>query len=387
MIRIPIKQREDWKQQAETLGFPFHSIGGATYWDESACYRFTLAEIEQAIEDPTAELEQMCFEVVEKAVHDSEALSKLAIPQAFWDPIRNSWLAKEKNLYGRMDFSYDGKGPAKLLEYNADTPTSLYESAVFQWIWLEQAMERGLIPPDCDQFNSIQESLIDAFQAMGIAGTLHLASCRDSIEDESTVLYLEECAVQAGLDTRFIHIEDIGIDAKGRFSDLDDNTITTLFKLYPWEWLMREDFAPYLPKSQTAFIEPMWKAILSNKGVTALLWDMFPNHPNLLPTFFEGDKRISDFAETGYVRKPLFSREGANIEMVTSGGHHESLEGPYGEEGYVLQALAPLPQFEGNHTVIGSWLVASQPCGIGLREDNGPITKDTSRFLPHVIRD
>ena len=161
MERIAIEERDDWKSQAESLGFDFHTIDGAPYWDESACYRFTLKQIEDDIEDPSGAIENMCFDVVARAVESEEIMAKLAIPEAFWDYVRRSWLTKEKNLYGRLDLSYDGAGPAKLLEYNADTPTSLYETGAFQWLWLEQAMERGIIPPGCDQFNSIHERMTD----------------------------------------------------------------------------------------------------------------------------------------------------------------------------------------------------------------------------------
>ncbi|WP_417431940.1 glutathionylspermidine synthase family protein [Kiloniella sp.] len=388
MQRISLEQREDWKTQAESLGFNFHTIDDAPYWDEGACYRFSLEQIENDIEDPSEEIENLCFEVVQRAINSEEILTKLAIPENFWDYIRASWFNQEKNLYGRLDFSYDGKGPAKLLEYNADTPTSLYESSAFQWLWLEQAMELDLIPKGCDQYNSIHEQLVEAFQNLhrnkDIDGKLHLASCQDAPEDEGTVRYLEECAVQAGLETSFLHMEEIGIDENGHFTDLDDMGIRTLFKLYPWEWIMTDDFGKAVPKSGVTFIEPAWKSILSNKGLLPLLWEMFEDHPNLLPAFFANDPRAVDL-DGGYVKKPLFSREGSNIEMVREGEQPLKIEGPYGEEGHIVQALHPLPVFEGNHTVIGSWLVASKPCGMGIREDNSPITKDSSRFLPHVI--
>lgn len=384
MIRIDIQERENWQKLAQDVGFLFHTLNGEKYWDESACYRFTLSQIENDIEDPTAELENMCFQVVDRVVNDESLMDKLAIPQDYWDFVRQSWLNREKNLYGRMDFSYDGKGPAKLLEYNADTPTSLYESAAFQWVWMEQAMEQGLIPPDCDQFNSIHESLIDAFSNMAQGSPLHMAACQGSLEDEGTVLYLEECATQGGLETQFMHMEEIGVDAQGRLTDLQDNVIETLFKLYPWEWMLRDEFAQNLPHCQTTFIEPAWKSILSNKGLLPLLWEMFEGHPNLLPAYFADEAHRLNGA---HVKKPIYSREGANVTIVEDGGTTAEVAGPYGEEGYIVQALHPLPVFEGNHTVIGSWLVASQPCGLGIREDSSMITKDTSRFLPHVIRD
>ena len=126
--------------------------------------------------------------------------------------------------------------------------------------------------------------------------------------------------------------------------------------------------------------------ILSNKGLLALLWENFENHPNLLPAFFPQDPRAADFTK-GYVKKPLFSREGANVEIFSCDGLRDSVGGPYGEEGYILQALEPLPVFQSNHTVVGAWMVASQASGLCLREDDTPITKDTSRFVPHVILD
>ncbi|MDE0945001.1 MAG: glutathionylspermidine synthase family protein [Alphaproteobacteria bacterium] len=390
MKRIEIAERDDWRAQAEALGFNFHTMHGDPYWDETACYRFTLRQIEDDIEDPSAVIESMCFDVVSRAVEDSEVMAKLAIPESFWDYIRGSWLSADKNLYGRLDFSYDGNGPAKLLEYNADTPTSLYESSAFQWLWLEHALEREIIPPGCDQFNSIHEQMVQAFRNFEIEGRLHLASCEGSAEDEGTVRYIEECAVQAGLETTFLHMENIGIDTNGHFTDGEDMGIRNLFKLYPWEWMMADDFGKSVPQSGVTFIEPAWRAILSNKGLLPLLWEMFEGHPNLLPAYFADDPRATDL-EGGYVRKPLLSREGANVEMfrpgVGPGDASLSVEGPYGAEGFVVQALHPLPVFDGNHTVIGSWLVASQPCGIGIREDNSPITKDSSRFLPHVIFD
>jgi glutathionylspermidine synthase len=399
MHRVPVDVRDDWKETAREHGFKFHTSDEIAYWDESAYYRFTLRQIEDDLEAPAEEIEQMCFAAVDRAVCDENILRRLAIPEAFWDHVAESWRRKDRNLYGRLDFSYDGEAPAKLLEYNADTPTTLYESAIFQWNWLEQAMERGLISLGCDQFNSLHERLVDALARFEIAGPLHLACARGSDEDKGTVDYIEDCARQAGLETRFLHMEDIGIDSAGHFTDLDDARITTLFKLYPWEWIMAEDFGRYVPASGVRFIEPAWKAIVSNKGVLALLWEMFEGHPNLLPTFFADDPRAAALGGT-YVRKPLLSREGRNVMIVrdtrsgndgpesplASGGANE-VQGPYGAEGHVVQAFHPLADFGGNHPMLGCWLVASQSAGLGIREDRGLITTNEARFVPHVIID
>jgi glutathionylspermidine synthase len=85
------------------------------------------------------------------------------------------------------------------------------------------------------------------------------------------------------------------------------------------------------------------------------------------------------------VRKPLYSREGANISIVVGGEAIDQDAGPYGEEGFIRQAVATLPRFGHDFAAIGSWFAAGAPCGLSVREDASPITKNTSRFLPHAI--
>jgi glutathionylspermidine synthase len=117
--------------------------------------------------------------------------------------------------------------------------------------------------------------------------------------------------------------------------------------------------------------------ILSNKAILPVLWKLFPDHPNLLPCFVEPKGST-------YVKKPLLARQGANITIVEDGKIVAGTEGDYGHEGYVYQDLYDLPDFSGNRPVIGSWIVDGEPAGIGVRED-GPITGDTARFVPHVF--
>lgn len=385
MRRIACEERPDWLERAEEVGFEFHTIDGERYWDERAYYAFTLDQIEKDIEAPTAALNEMCEQLVARAVDDERIMRRLAIPERFWNYIAASWKRGEPSLYGRFDLRYDGKGPAKLLEYNADTPTSLFETGVFQWQWLEDALARNTAPRNADQYNSVHERLIAAWRAIGQGRHLHFAGVLDDPEDAGTIAYLDDCARQAGLSTTTIAIEDVGRDVQGRFVDLAERPIELLFKLYPWEWMMREAFGASLPGAGTQFIEPPWKAVLSNKGILPLLWAMFPRHPNLLPAAFEDDEDGVKALGASYVRKPLYSREGANVTIVAAGSVVDADDGPYGGEGYVRQALAPLPQFDGNHAVVGSWVVQGAPCGLSMREDGNPITRNTSRFLPHAI--
>jgi glutathionylspermidine synthase len=384
MQRIACPERDDWQVSAEAAGFDFHSIDGERYWDERAYYAFTLDEIEHGIEGPTGEIDAMCLELASRAVDDESYLTRLKIPEAFWPLISESWHRDDKSLYGRIDLSFDSRDPAKLLEYNADTPTSIFEAAVFQWTWLEQAIERNIIPKRADQFNSIHERLIEAWKKFGAHSHLHLAGMTESTEDAGTLAYLEDTARQAGFATTCIDIEDLGLRDDGSFVDLDDRAIDLAFKLYPWEWMFHDAFGAKLIDAPTRWVEPPWKAILSNKGILPLLWEMFPNHPNLLPAYFEDDPNAARLGAS-FVRKPLYSREGANVTLVSSGATLEAQQGPYGAEGFIRQAFAPLPNFSGAYPVLGSWLVDHVACGLSIREDENPITGNTSRFLPHAI--
>jgi len=378
-----MRERPDWRATAERFGFRFHTIDGSPYWDETACYAFSLAQIEDDIEAPTAELHAMALDLVGDVVASEGLMRRLAVPEPFRDWIAESWRARAPHLYGRMDFSYDGSGPAKLLELNYDTPTALYEAAFFQWVWLEEQIACGALAQGVDQYNLIQENLIEAFAAIarGIPEPLYLSAVAESDEDQGTVAYLDDCARQAGLATRRIAIEDIGLAEDGRFTDLDDRPIEALFKLYPLEFMFGEAFGKALPGSRCQLIEPPWKAILSNKGILPLLWEKYPEHPNLLPAFFHDGGSLP----RGWVRKPLLSREGANIELRCDSGETLSTDGPYRDGPFVRQQYHPLPQFDGRHALVGSWVVGDRASGIGMRDDATPITRDSSRFVPHII--
>lgn len=263
--------------------------------------------------------------------------------------------------------------PPKLLEYNADTPTALIEAAVVQWYWLQERF------PQADQFNSIHERLIEAWRHIA-AERVHFAAVRDLPEDTQTITYLMDTCQQAGFQTQWTAIDELGWDStNGRFVDSDSAEIAALFKLYPWEWMWHETFADHIGRAKNLFIEPPWKLLLSNKGLLPILWELNPGHPNLLPAFGNADASLGG----NYVRKPLLSREGANVTVVERGVTVEENTGDYGEEGFIYQALAPIPVIDGNRPVCGVWVVNHEACGLGIREDIRRITGNLSRFVPH----
>ncbi|MFJ4919867.1 glutathionylspermidine synthase family protein [Streptomyces sp. NPDC088725] len=397
MERHSIEPRPGWQRTVEEQGVVYpltrHPDGSLRpYWDESAYYSFTLPEVE-ALEEVVEELHAMCLGAAGHIVtHNRFADLGITDPRLA-GLVAESWQRRAElpSLYGRFDLRYDGTGPAKMLEYNADTPTSLVEAASPQWFWMEERF------PGADQWNSLHERLVAAWKRQSVllppGQPVHFAhSETDELgEDLMTVAYLRETAEQAGLDTEALSMERIGWDRlSGRFVDDRLRFIRSCFKLYPWEWLTTDRFGPQVLDTldngggtgTTCWIEPAWKMLLSNKALLAILWELHPGHPNLLPSYLDGPRELA--TGRGYVAKPLLGREGAGVTI------HQAL--PAGvaptvrDEPCCYQELAPLPDFDGNRVVLGAWVVENEAAGLGLRESSGLITDECARFLPHVIR-
>ncbi len=376
MQRIICTPRADWQRKVEEIGLAWHSPGGS-YWNESAYYEFSAKEID-TIEAATNELHGLCLQAVQHVI-DKKLYERMGIPPLAVPLIERSWEAEPPSLYGRFDFAYDGTGPPKLLEYNADTPTALLEAAVAQWYWLQETF------PKRDQFNSLHERLVALWKVLTpyLPGR-HVDFCSvDDVEDAVTITYLQDTASQAGLSTRIYPVDEVGWDG-AQFVDPDNRPIGAIFKLYPWEWMIHEEFGKHLEAgSQTMWIEPPWKMVLSNKGILPILWEMFPKHPNLLEAWFDDPGMMQS-----WVRKPLLSREGANVKLHRAGVDMET-GGDYGEEGYIYQKLATPAIFDGWYPVLGSWTIGHEEGnvagGMGIRESREPITSNTSQFVPHLF--
>ena len=375
MRRIAATPRADWQKKIEEAGLTWHSLD-RPYWNESAFYEFTAQEVD-LLEAATNQLEKMTLEAARHII-DNKLYGRMGIPDNARPLIESSWEAEPPSLYGRFDFAYDGAHPPKLLEYRADTPTSLVEAAVAQWRWLQDTF------PQRGQFNSIHERLIALWKELTPClpgGRIDFCSMDDA-EDAMTITYLQDTARQAGLTASIFPIDEIGWNG-ATFVGPDDRPLAAVFKLYPWEWMVREEFGKHLATASTLWIEPPWKMLLSNRGILPVLWKLYPRHPNLLEASFDGPGLM-----LSWVRKPLLGREGANITLHQPGQDVQT-GGSYGAEGSIYQDAAPLKSFDGMYPVIGSWVIGHEEGhaagGMGIRESGMPIPTNASQFVPHLF--
>ena len=377
MQRISITPRTGWEQKIIEQGLLFYKDD--SYYNESAVYEFSNQEIE-LIEKATNEIFEMCLVVAEYVIKN-KLWNEFFIPEEYAELIEWSWEQKNTSIYGRFDLAFNN-GQIKLLEFNADTPTLLLESSAIQWFWLQDYNK------ELDQFNCIHDALLQHFITIKeklLSSKLYF-TCNNNQEDFVTTKYLQDVATQAGLDTDFIYIEDIGLNNEDLFIDSKNNLIRNIFKLYPYEWLFDEPFGKYLIKNKETcyWIEPPYKAILSNKMMLKYIYELFPNSPYILPCTSNKEDLVKI---KNYAKKPIFSREGENVSLFANGNTIEETQGEYGDEGFIYQEYFELPEFDGKHPIIGSWVIGGKAAGIGIRESTGRITNVTSSFCLHYIKE
>ena len=366
---------------------------------EEACQNYVARE---AVQLPEAEAEALLqaadtlYDMLVEAIPDpipDELLQKLAIPANLWEAVRHSWNDERHwHLYGRFDLALTPDGP-KLLEFNADTATSLPETAVVQWASLVAAgqAEEGR------QANGLFECLEDQFRHWrGLnndrQATLLLVYLPDSAEDEANCAVLAETARTAGFaDVYVCPVDDMKVSVDGADRGVWAETVPGqwqkfdfLFKLVPWEILAEEepeltaDLTQLLLSRDIVVANPAYSLLFQSKGLLAHLWDTFPHHPLLLEASLTG-------VPGHHVRKPLFGREGQNVaEIQDDGRAGPEVSGEFGQQPQVFQRWAELPTDAQGRRYQAGVFWAGEACAIGFRRDAGLIT-NLSEFVPHVL--
>ncbi len=474
--------RPGWQLTNFSLGLTYNDTelpdGTMTsYWKEGPYYDFTPGEIEE-LETATSTLRAMCVAAGDWMVqqcprHDREArragfltslcnpqtcyLAKIGVPEfaheqiirTWFDGDADTWQHADKDLdgrlpvqtpdytpsvYGRFDLWYNGAGSTpKLLEYNAQTPTSLVEAAVIQWHWADQTKPTQ---HPWQQWNSLHDRLVGwpadgdepADEGAWKRNVRKLREARPwlpekpkiffayetsetSGEDRMNVAYLMATAEEAGFPVELIAMSQIGWDVSGDRvvfvrkpgDEYNAEPIDVIFMLYPWEWLWTEEGGKAFfrnmadpGKRGTVWIEPPYTAaLLGNKGLLPVLWKLFGDDPErskyLLPAYFADSSKAATLRS--YAKKPVWGREGGSVTLVRDGSVVVNNPSQYGADGlFVVQELCELPSFdslEGTvHPVLGSWLIEGEPAGLGIREGvgtDGLVTGNTSHFVPHTI--
>ncbi|WP_135229043.1 glutathionylspermidine synthase family protein [Deinococcus fonticola] len=392
MKRLPFRERPGWQDRLEQVGFTWHTGSREApfpYWEEDAAYSFTAAEIE-LLERRSGELVALALDAVAHAI-ETRRLGQLGIPDFLHDAVKASWDRDDPSVYLRLDLAYSGGDQEpKLLEINAQTPTSLLEAAVCQWQWLEDRQETGELPQSATQWNAIHEALTAqwqwASQERGVREVTFAAARLD--EDLATSTYLEELARAAGIKTQRLWVDEIGSSAAmDQLADLWGLPIGHLAMLWPFEFAWEGRDAAYLASTRTRFIEPLWKAVMSSKGLLPLMHELAPEHPCILPARFVDSLNLTNVGMQP-VRKPLWSREGQNVQLPGQA----ATGGEYGDLPLIEQAYVELPEYqagrgESRYPVLGVWVAGDEPCGLGVREGVTRVTDDRARFVPHLVQD
>jgi len=324
-------------------------------------------------------------------VLDANRLVELGIPANLHELVRLSWDDdRHRHLYGRFDLAGGvGGQPVKLIEFNADTATCLPETALVQWAHLKA---NGL--DDQRQFNTVFESLVEAFQVLrqqnaDLTPTLLLTTLRDFPEDDANVSILGEAAREAGFEVEYEYMDAVEFSPiEGIFKQNPRNgqfeRFDFWFKLVPWEYIAEEDelagiLTQLVRERKVIILNPAYTLLFQSKAMLKVLWELFPNHPLLLATSEQ------PLPARSWVEKVLFGREGANVRVLDAGGRATAeADGEYGDQPRIYQEFVEFPQdAAGNHYQAGVFF-AGEGCGLGYRR-GGTILDNTAQFCGHVI--
>ena len=375
----------------ESLGFVWHTDSDKTSYIADELVVLLEAEA-KAYYEAANTLYDMYIEAAEYVI-ENNLFHEIGIPFNLVEIIKESWESDVHwHLYGRFDLAggIDGK-PIKLLEFNADTPTALFETAIIQWAILKQNnMEES------SQFNATYEALFDNFKRVVTleedlstfeerydGWKFLFTSIRGNAEEENTVRLLQHIATEAGFETEFAFMDDVEFDDEGIY--YQEESYELWFKLIPWEEIALEesDLAMLLAniiRNQKAIIfNPAYTLLFQSKGLLKILWDLYPNHPLLLESSFEpleGQKQV---------KKPIFGREGGNVSILDENASElEFTDGDYANHKMLYQAYTELAADAQGNSYQAGVFYAYEACGLGFRK-GGKILDNSSKFVGHII--
>jgi len=380
------------KKFLESIGFYWHTDEDQTPYIADELVVLTSDEAD-AYYEAANELYDMFVEAGEYVI-ENELFHELGIPFNLVDSIKMSWENDVHwHLYGRFDLAggLDGK-PIKLIEFNADTPTALFETAILQWAMLKKnGMEES------HQFNNLYEALVDnfkrlitleedvsSFDELYEGWKILFSSVKGNIEEENTVRLLQSIANEAGYITEFAYIDEVEFSGEeGVF--YNDENYEYWFKLIPWEDIAIEEsdlamlLTQIIENQKAIILNPAYTLMFQSKAMMKILWDLYPNHPLLLETSFD------PLEGKAQVEKRIFGREGANTVIVDKNENIlAETDGEYGEYGVIYQEYAEFPKNDKGEYYQAGVFYAYEACGLGFRK-GGLILDNYSKFVGHRV--
>ncbi|MDA7818292.1 glutathionylspermidine synthase family protein [Sulfurimonas sp.] len=376
----------------EKLGFTWHTDSDCTKYVSDELIQISSDEAE-AYYTAANEIYDMYVEAAEYVI-ENELFFELGIPFNLVDTIKKSWESDVHwHIYGRFDLcgGIDGS-PIKLIEFNADTPTSLFETTLLQWALLK---ENGM--DEAKQFNNVYEAIknnfkrlitlfddVDGFDENYDAWKILFSSIEGDDEEEATTKLLQQIATDAGFNTGFEYLQNVKFDEEGIF-DLDDNKYEYWFKLYPWEDIAHDEpelattLTTIMNNQSAIILNPAYTLLFQSKGMLKILYDLFPDSPYLLQTSFE------PLELTKQVEKCVFGREGANTAIIDENNTLlEKVDGPYDNYKKVYQEYVEFNKDNSGMKYQAGIFFAYEACGLSFRK-GGEIMDNMSKFVGHVI--
>lgn len=336
------------------------------------------------------------FVAAAEYVLDNDLLHTLGIPPNLYELIEYTWEDdRHLHLYGRFDLVGGTDGlPMKVLEFNADTPTSVPETAIIQWA---QLRANGI--PEDRQFNFLYEALVDNFKRLkqlnpGREPAILFSTLEGAAEDDHNVELLQTAAREAGFETAFRYVDEVIFSEINGIFIADEEGNTTQypfwFKLIPWEYIALDEpeMARILTKIVTRglaiVLNPAYTMLFQSKAIMAHLWDLFPKDPLLLETSLKEPIGRHNYP---FVEKVVLGREGANVAIFDKEGLPETARrGDYEDQIKVYQALAQLARDDKGHYYQAGVFFAYEACGVGFRRSTHRIIDNAAQFVGHWVR-
>ena len=378
------------KDEFESMGLLWHTDPDNTEYISNELIQVSESEAD-AYYDACNELYDMYVEAASYVI-ENNLFYELDIPNSLIDSIVQSFEEDVHwHIYGRFDLAggLDGT-PIKLLEFNADTPTMLYESSAVQYALLKANGYDG-----DSQFNNIYTAISQNFQRLitlsDDVSNFHnmyegwkilFSSIRGSSEEEKTIRFLQDMAHDAGLKTDFCYVDEVQLSpTDGIF--YNDMNFEFWFKFIPWENISIDEpelaliINDIMANQKAILLNPAYTILFQSKRILKILWDLYPNHPLLLETSYEPLNKKQ-------VKKHAFGREGANVSILDASSKPiTTKDGEYANHKPIYQEFYPLNTHNGSFYQANVFF-AFESCGLGFRKGS-EIIDNYSKFVSHVI--